>query len=172
MTTTTAVDPVATVNDALAASGANYRFTSVVLVGEETLTSISGVVDGNSVAAEIETGASELSYVRTSEGEWVTGPDGDWVVLEGEPPVTAPLGSMADVGDLALESGNSESGVFTGLLGPAAGPAQGIPFSLTVEGGVVSEVRYQVDTGGEIAQVITTLSDIGAAGTVSKPEGV
>jgi hypothetical protein len=62
--------------------------------------------------------------------------------------------------------------VFTGLLGPAAGPAQGIPFSLTVEGGVVSEVRYQVDTGGEIAQVITTLSDIGAAGTVSKPEGV
>jgi hypothetical protein len=171
-TSTVPVDPVTTVNDALAASGHNYRFASVVLVGEDTLTSISGIVDGNSVSAEVAAGGSELSYVRTPEGEWVTGPDGEWVVLEGEPPVAAPLGSMADVGQLALESGDAESGVFTGVLGPAAGPAQGLPFSLTIQGGLVTEVRYQVDTGGEIAQVITTLSDVGAAGSVSRPEGV
>jgi hypothetical protein len=170
-TTTVPIDPAATVTEALAASGANYRFTSMVLVGEQTLTSITGHVDGTSVAAQIETGATELSYVRTAEGEWVTGPDGEWVILEGEPPVTAPLGALADAGQLTLESGGADQGVFIGVLGPAAGAAQGVSFSLTVEGGVVTEIRYEVDTGGEIAQVITTFSDIGAAGTVTKPEG-
>lgn len=170
-TTTVPVDPVATVSGALAASGANYRFTSMVLVGEQTLTSISGVVDDTAVAARIETGASELSYVRTAEGEWVTGPDGEWVILEGEPPVAAPLGALTDAEQLTLESGGAEQGVFTGVLGPAAGPAQGVPFSLTIENGVVAEIRYEVDTGGEIAQVITTFSEIGTAGTVTRPEG-
>jgi hypothetical protein len=165
------VDPVATVSAALTASGANYRFTSIVLVGEQTLTSIDGVVDGTAVAARIETGASELSYVRTAEGEWVTEADGEWVILEGEPPVAAPLGALADAEQLTLESGDAVQGVFTGVLGPAAGPAQGVPFSLTIENGVVSEIRYEVDTGGEIAQVITTFSEIGAAGTVTRPEG-
>jgi hypothetical protein len=170
-TTTVPVDPVAVVSESLSASSSNYRFTSVVLVGEQTLTSISGIVDGNSVAAEIATGATEVSYIRTPGGEWVTTADGEWVALEGEPPVAPPLAALVDAGDLVLESGDATQGVFTGVLGAAAGPAQGIPFSLTVESGVVSEIRYQVDTGGELAQVITTLSDIGAAGTVSPPEG-
>jgi hypothetical protein len=170
-TTTLPLDPMVTVSEALEASGANYRFTSVVLVGEDTLTSIGGVVDGNSVSAQIETGASELSYVRTADGEWVTGPEGEWVILEGEPPVSPPLGAMTDAGQLTLESGDAQRGVFTGVLGAAAGPAQGVPFSLTIDGGVVSEIRYEVDTGGETAQVITTFSDIGNAGTVTKPEG-
>lgn len=171
-TTTVPVDPVAVVSESLAASSFNYRFTSVVLVGEQTLTSISGIVDGNSVAAEIATGSTEVSYIRTPDGEWVTTADGEWVALEGEPPVAPPLAALVDAGDLVLESGDGDQGVFTGVLGPAAGPAQGIPFSLTIENGVVTEIRYQVDTGGELAQVITTLSDIGAAGTVSPPEGV
>ncbi len=170
-TSTVPVDPVAIVSGALAASGANYRFTSMVLVGEQTLTSIDGVVDDAAVAARIETGASELSYVRTAEGEWVTGPDGEWVILEGEPPVAAPLDAMTDAEQLTLESGGADQGVFTGVLGPAAGPARGVPFSLTIENGVVTEIRYEVDTGGEIAQVITTFSEIGAAGTVTRPEG-
>ncbi len=171
-TTTVPIDPVAVVSESLATSSSNYRFTSVVLVGEQTLTTISGSVDGNSVAAEIATGSTEVSYVRTPDGEWVTTADGEWVALEGEPPVAPPLAALVDAGDLVLESGDGTQGVFTGLLGPAAGPAQGIPFSLTIENGVVTEIRYQVDTGGELAQVITTLSDIGAAGTVSPPESV
>jgi hypothetical protein len=171
-TTTVPVDPVAVVTESLATSSSNYRFTSVVLVGEQTLTTISGIVDANSVAAEIATGSTEVSYIRTPDGEWVTTADGEWVALEGEPPVAPPLAALVDAGDLVLESGDGTQGVFTGVLGPAAGPAQGIPFSLTVEDGFVSEIRYQVDTGGEMAQVITTLSDIGAAGTISPPEGV
>lgn len=171
-TTTAPLDPVAVVGESLAASSANYRFTSVVLVGEQTLTTINGTVDGTSVSAEVTTGSSELSYIRTPDGEWVTGPDGDWVQLEGEPPVGPPLGALVDATNLVLESGDGGRGVFTGTLGPAAGDAEGVSFSLTVEGGLVSEIRYEVDTGGETAQVITTFSDIGAAGTVSPPEGV
>lgn len=171
-TTTVPVDPVVTVGESLAASSANYRFTSLILVGEQTLTTIEGVVDGNSVSAAIGTGSGEVSYVRTPDGEWVTGADGEWVALEGEPPVTPPLGALVDAGDLALVSGNGTTGVFTGVLGPAAGAAQGLPFTLTVEAGLVTEIRYEVDTGGELAQVITTLSEIGSAGSVSAPEGV
>jgi hypothetical protein len=156
----------------LAASSSNYRFSSVVLVGEQTLTSIAGVVDGTSVAAEITTGTGVLSYVRTPDGEWVTGADGEWAALEGEAPVSPPLAALADPVDLTLESGDEARGVVTGRLGPAAGPAEGVPFSLIIEGGVVTEIQYQVESSAGPAQVITTLSDIGSAGTVSAPEGV
>ncbi len=170
-TTTVAVDAPAAVNAALEASGGNYRFVSVVLVGEQTLTSMSGIVDGTAVAADITTGASDLSYVRTAEGEWVTGPDDEWVALEGDPPVTAPLSGMTDLAAVEVESGDGLNGVFTGVLGPAAGSAEGLAVSLTLEGGKVVEIRYQVDTGGEVAQMITTFSDFGAAGSVIKPDG-
>ena len=169
---TTTVNPVVTVGESLAASSANYRFTSLILVGEQTLTTIEGIVDGNSVAAAIGTGSGEVSYIRTPDGEWVTGANGEWVALEGEPPVAPPLGVLVDAGDLALVSGDGTTGVFTGVLGPAAGDAQGLPFTLTVEEGLVTEIRYEIDTGGELAQVITTLSEIGSAGSVTAPEGV
>jgi len=143
----------------------------VVIIGEDALTTISGIVDGNTVAAEIGTGTGEVSYVRTPEGEWVTGADGEWVALEGEPPVAPPLDALAGAGSLTLESGDATWGVFTGVLGPAAGTAQGIPFSLTIEGNQVTEIRYQVDTGGAVGQVITTFSDFGGAGEVTPPEG-
>jgi hypothetical protein len=142
-----------------------------VLIGEDALTTISGIVDGNTVAAEIGTGTGEVSYIRTPEGEWVTGADGEWVALEGEPPVSPPLDSLADAGSLTLESGDATRGVFTGVLGPAAGAAEGIPFSLTIEDNLVTEIRYQVDTGGDVGQVITTFSDFGGAGEVTRPEG-
>ena len=170
-TTRVAIDPVAVLGDSLAASSANYRFTSMVLVGEQTVTTISGVVDGNSVAADIGTGSSEVSYVRTPEGEWVTGAVGEWVALDGEPPVDPPLAALVDAGGLILQSGDGTTGVITGTLGPAAGSAQGLPFTMTIEQGLIVEIRYDVDTGGENAQVITTLSEIGAAGSVGAPAG-
>jgi hypothetical protein len=82
------------------------------------------------------------------------------------------LATLADPTDLSLESGDLAGGVVTGRVGPAAGAAQGVPFSLTIENGLVTEIRYQVESSAGPAQVITTLSDIGAAGTVSAPEGV
>ena len=170
-TTTAAVDPAVVVVESLNASGSNYRFSSVVLIGEETLTSITGVVDGTSVGAEITTGTGVVSYVRTPEGEWVTDADGSWSSMEGDAPVSPPLAILADSSDLALETGDEVRGVFTGRLGPAAGPAQGVPFSLTIENGLVTEIRYQVESSAGPAQVITTLTEIGAAGTVSAPEG-
>ena len=171
-TTTAAADPLAMLDQGLAASSSNYRFSSVVLVGEQILTSIAGVVDGTSVAAEITTGTGVLSYVRTPEGEWVTGADGEWAALEGEAPVSPPLAALADPAEVTLESGDSTRGVVTGRLGPAAGLAVGVPFSLTIEGGMVTEIRYQVESSAGPAQVVTTLSDVGSAGSVSAPEGV
>lgn len=171
-TTTAAIDASAMLDQGLAATSSNYRFSSVVAVGEQTLTSIAGVVDGTSVAAEITTGTGVLSYVRTPDGEWVTGADGEWAALEGEAPVAPPLAGLADPVEVALESGDGAGGVITGRLGPAAGPAEGVPFSLTIDGGVITEIRYQVESTAGPAQVVTTLSDVGSAGSVSAPEGV
>jgi hypothetical protein len=113
-----------------------------------------------------------LSYVRTPDGEWVTGADGEWAALEGEAPVSPPLAALADPAEVALESGDTARGVVTGRLGPAAGPARGVPFSLTIDGGLITEIRYQVESSAGPAQVVTTLSDVGSAGSVSAPEGV
>ena len=49
---------------------------------ETVVTTIEGMVDGASVEATIATGDTNLSYVRTSEGEWTREPDGEWVRLE------------------------------------------------------------------------------------------
>ena len=171
-TTTQLVDAPSVVGQSVAATSGNYRFSSVVLVGEQALTTINGIVDAGSVAADIATGQGAVSYVRTAAGEWVTGPDGAWVPIEGEPaPVTPPLSALSDATELRLESGTSTEGVFTGILGPAAGPAQGIPFTLTTGAGLVSEIRYQVESTAGPAQVTTTFTEVGVAGTVSPPPG-
>lgn len=174
VTTTTSqpVDAAAVVAESLTTSSANYRFTSVILVDGETLTEVSGIVDGTSVSATVKVGTSEVSYVRTAEGEWVTGADGEWVALVDEPPVASPLASLGDVSGLTLDSGDANSGVYTGVLGTLAGQAQGVAFTLTIEDGFITEIRYQADTGGQMAEVITTLSDFGSAGTISPPESV
>jgi hypothetical protein len=158
--------------DGLSATNENYRFSSVVLVGEDTLTTIEGVVDGQTVAAEISTGTGSVSYVRTADGEWVTDSDGAWVDLDGEPPVSAPLSALTDAANLVVVSSDGMSGLFTGTLGPSSGGAEGLPFSVTIEQGLISEIRYQVDNGGQTAQVITTFTDVGSAGSVNPPAGV
>jgi hypothetical protein len=173
VTTTPPVDAVSVVTNSIAASGANYRFSSVVSLGEETITNINGIVDAGSVSAEIVTGGRSVSYIRTPAGEWVTNPDGAWVPLEGEPaPATPPLAALSDSTDLRLETGDTNSGVFSGRLGPAAGPAQGLPFSLTIQGGLVSQISYLVEVQAGQASVTTTLADIGSAGAVAPPPGV
>ncbi len=54
--TTQSVDVDAVFTEALGATSANYAFQSVVSVGDTEVTTIQGVVDGESVAADIERG--------------------------------------------------------------------------------------------------------------------
>lgn len=168
-TTTQAIDVGGVFAEALAATSPNYRFQSVVTVGDLTVTTIQGVVDGESVAANITAGTSEVAYVRTPEGEWVTGPDDEWSVLEGEAPAGAPLAALADATDLALQSADGEQAVILATLGAAAGPAAGTRVAITVGGGLVTEIRYQAQSGADIAEVTTTVTEVGSAGTVEAP---
>ncbi|HLF44168.1 MAG TPA: hypothetical protein VJA46_11685 [Acidimicrobiia bacterium] len=168
-TATQAIDVGTVFGEALAATSPNYAFQSVVTVGEQTVTTIQGIVDGVSVAASIMAGTSEVAYVRTPEGEWVTGPDDEWSVLEGEAPAGAPLAGLADVTDLALESADSEMIVILATLGPAAGPAAGTRVSITVSGGLITVIRYQAQSGADTAEVTTTVTGVGSAGAVEAP---
>jgi hypothetical protein len=167
--TTQAIDVGAVFAEALAATSPNYRFQSVVTVADQTVTTIQGVVDGESVAASITAGTSEVAYVRTPEGEWVTGPDEEWSVLEGEAPAGAPLSGLTDVTELTLESAAGELLVIVATLGPAAGPAAGTRAAITMTGGLVTEIRYQAQSGADIAEVITIVTEAGSAGVVEAP---
>jgi hypothetical protein len=167
--TTRAIDIGAVFAEALTATSPNYRFQSVVTVADQTVTTIQGVVDGESVAASITAGTSEVAYVRRPEGEWVTGPDDEWSVLEGEAPAGAPLSSLTDVTELTLELADSDRTVILATLGPAAGPAAGTRAAITMIGGLVTEIRYQAQFGADIAEVITIVTEAGSAGVVEAP---
>ncbi len=167
--TTQPVDVAAVFQEALAASSVNYRFESVVSVGDTQVTTIQGVVDGESVAAEIAAGSSAVSYIRTPEGEWVTGPDEEWSVLEGEAPVGPPLIGLSDATELTLDATGENSRTVLATLGPAAGPAAGARVSILIVGGLINQISYQAPWGADTASVVTSVSDVGAAGAVSPP---
>ncbi len=167
--TTQPVDVHAVFQQSLGLTSVNYRFQSVVSVNDTQVTTIQGVVDGESVAATVAAGTSEVSYIRTPDGEWVTGPDEEWSVLEGEAPVGAPLVGLSDVTGLALESTEGNSRVLLATLGPAAGPAAGAKVTITLVGGMISEIRYQAASGSDTATVVTLVTDVGSAGTVTAP---
>jgi hypothetical protein len=167
--TTQSVDVDAVFIEALGATSANYAFQSVVSVGDTEVTTIQGVVDGESVAADISAGSSSVSYIRTPEGEWVTGPDEEWSVLEGEAPAGAPLVGLSDATDLVLESVDGASQVVLATLGPAAGPAAGARVSIAIIDGLIAEITYQAPWGADTASVVTSVSNVGAAGGVTAP---
>ncbi len=170
VTTTQAIDPALVFSDGVAASSTNYRFVSKVVSGEETITTIEGVVDHGSIAATITVGTSYVSYIRTPEGEWIKEADGEWVAAEGEPPVYPPLTALTDATGLTVVSAERPQVVVAGQLGAAAGAAASIPFTTVLIDGLVSEIRYEAESGGTPALVTTTLSEIGTAGVVAAPE--
>lgn len=168
--TTTTLGPADMFNNGLTASIANYRFESTVAAGDQVITSISGVVDSDAISADISAGDRVVSYVRTGEGEWLTDSEGDWVAVEGEPPVAPPLGLLTDATSFEEVSVDQGTVVLTGTLGPAAGAAGGIPFTVTIVDGLISQIQYQAETGGETAVVTTTFTEIGTAGGITPPE--
>ena len=169
-TTATTIDAAAVLGMSLESTSPNYRFESVFEAGGQALTTITGVVDGTSVAADISTGSSKVSYVHTDAGEWITDADGTWIVLEGDPPVAPPLTALADPTTLLVTSGDAENGVVEGVLGPSAGSAAGLAFTVELVDGLVTKIVYEADIGGETAVVTTSITDVGQAGEVSPPE--
>lgn len=167
--TTPAIDAPALFDQSLAATSPNYRFHSLVQVGEVPLTDIRGSVDGESVAADVTTGTSTISYVRTPEGEWVTGPDEEWAGLDGEPPAGAPLDGLAGAGSIELVGTDGDRVFLSAVLGEAAGPASGIPVTVTVVGGLIARVEYQLQSGPDLATVTTDISEVGSAGSIASP---
>ncbi len=99
----------------------------------------------------------------------MTGPDEEWSVLEGEAPAGAPLVGLSDATDLVLESVDGPSQVVLATLGPAAGPAAGARVSIAIVDGLISEITYQAPWGADTASVVTSVSNVGAAGGVTAP---
>jgi hypothetical protein len=169
ISTTTASDPRELVARAVAATAPNYRFASTMVAEGVEVTSITGTVDGPSMAATIKTGTSAIEYVITPEGEWATGEEGDLVPIEGEPPAVAPLAALMELQEVVVASMAGDQVTVNAILGPSAGPAAGLQVAITIAGEVISRIEYQAEVAGVLAEVVTVLTDVGSAGTVSPP---
>lgn len=168
--TSTTLAPGEVFSNGLTATSQNYRFESTVAAGDEVITSITGVVDKDAIAADISAGENVVSYVRTTDGEWMTDSNGEWVEMNGQPPVAPPLAQLADASSFQEVSADQGTVVLTGTLGPAAGAAGGIPFTVTITDGLIAQIQYQAETGGGTAVVTTAFTDIGSAGGVVRPD--
>ena len=157
-------------SNGLAASSHNYRFESTVAEGDRVITSITGVVDNDSIAAEITVGDTVVSYIRTDQGEWLTDAGGEWIEVDGEPPAAAPLALLADAGSFEETSTAQGTVTLTGTLGESAGAAAGIRFTVEITDGLITQIEYQAETEGGTAIVTTTFTEIGTAGEVTPPE--
>lgn len=169
---TPAVDAVAAVQDGLAAAGSSYRFTSVVVIGDEVNTTITGVVDGTSFSSTIVTADAVVDYIKTGEGEWVRGADQQWVVLDEPSPAGDPLASLRE--PLAAEVVRADGSILE-IVATYPGPVLGsdaaeAPVTLVIDNGVVRAIRYDVMVGGSPTRVDTELSDFGAVEPITAPE--
>lgn len=167
---TTTLGPEEVFRNGLVASSHNYRFESTVVVGDQVVTSITGVVDGDSIAAEVTAGDTVVSYIRTGEGEWLTDTEGQWVEVDGEPPAAPPLALLADARSFEEVSAEQGTTTLTGTMGEAAGAAAGIPFTVIIIDELITQIQYRAETEGGTAVVATTFTEIGSAGDVTPPD--
>jgi hypothetical protein len=160
------------VRDALAAAGSSYRFTSVVVIGDQVNTTITGVVDGTSFSSTIVTADATVDYIKTDEGEWVRGDDQQWVVLDEPSPVSDPLAPLRDpIGAEVVRADGSILEIVATYPGSILGSeAAEAPVTLVIDGGLVRAIRYDVMVGGSPTRVDTELSDFGTVEPITAPE--
>jgi hypothetical protein len=79
------------------------------------------------------------------------------------------LAGLADASDLSLEASDGNPLAILATLGPAAGPVAGTRVTITLTGGQVTQIRYQTQSGSDLADVTTTITEVGSAGTVEAP---
>ena len=162
-------------DDALDATGGEYRYETIVTIGDAVTMQVSGSVSGIIRIATITTGGSVTEYVTTDGGEWISGPTDadmlDHALLAGHPPLEALIGPQWVGPDPGID--DEDDVVLSAVY---SGDSVGIPDVATVEvqvtirDGVVHQVEYEIPAGEATADVVTVISGFGDAAAITGAE--
>jgi hypothetical protein len=170
-TTSSIVDPAVVLADALQRYGDGYTFTSTAGVGGAIAITASGRQQGTSSEILFVSGAGEIEYLLTPEGQWARTPGGDWEELEAQQPPAAPLAQLA--APTRLEVTKNEAGTVE-LSATYDGAAFGLAptdlvVQLTIRDGYLTEARYTSEENGVLAEVITQFAPAGDTTLITVP---
>lgn len=175
-TTTTAevadVDAGPILAAALDAVGTRYRYTSTVTTDGQVTSTVTGVIDGESFSAVIETADTSVEYRKTPDGEWTLGSDGVWVALDEPAPVSNPIAPLRNPTDVeVVAETDSRVDLLATYPGSVLGiDAETITITYVVVEGVVAEIAYETTIGSAAVVVLTEITDVGTVDPISSPD--
>ena len=150
-----------TMSDAIAAVGTRYRFTAVVSVGGVVANHVEGAVFDGTGQYLVTSGASTVEYVVGPTGQWARTGEGPWAVLGGPAPVADPLSPLNRATAVTVVSSEGNDAVLDAVY-PASelgfsGTTGDITVTITIQDGVLVELRYTAPVGADEALVVTTI---------------
>ena len=170
-TTSSIADPAVLLADALQRYGDGYTFTSTAGIGGAIAITASGRQQGTSSEILLVSGAGEIEYLLTPDGQWARTPGGAWEELEAQQPPAVPLAQLAAPTRLELTrnaAGTVElSATYDGAVFGLA-PTD-LVVQLTIRDGYLTEARYTSEEDGVLAEVITRFAPAGDTTLITVP---
>jgi hypothetical protein len=156
----------------LSATGSRYAFRSTVVIGDVTVTVITGTTYDGAVRASIESGNATVEYLRTADGAWTVGPEGDWIPVDGTVSVSDPLGALAEPLLVEVLERSEDQTILRAVYeGDALGlsdPSE-TDVIISMTGNVFVSLSYQTLLGGQRATVTTEIRDVDLIEPITSP---
>lgn len=170
--TTAVIDPTVTLQQAVAALGGSYHFTTTATVDGAVAATAEGDRIGDGSRLAVTANGATVQYVVTADGTWVQQAGQGWEQLD-DPPATAdPVTALSapSAVELAANDGTTVdlrvSVPSTSLGVPGDGD---VPVTVVVTAGVLTSVGYDSTVGGKPASVRATLGPPADASPVTAP---
>lgn len=158
-------------DQALAATGGEYRYETTVTIDHAVTTRVSGAVSGVAQKSTIKSGGSVVEYLRTANGDWVMGPADGWVGAGVHPNGEVLLEALARPDAVGVSVGGAGNQLVLDVVygGESVGApdVDAVEVRVTISDGVVSHVSYVVPVGGSTAEVVTVIRDVGEVGDIT-----
>lgn len=166
-TTASGGDAAVRLADAVAAVGTQYAFTSTVTAGGVEVTSVEGVLYGDTGSYVVHSGGATVEYIVAPTGRWIREPLGEWLPLQESAPVMAPLAVLSTPISVDTLSGSGDLLVLAAIYdGASLGFTDGeVEVHITLIDGVLTEIAYEVSLGegqgtAEVVTVIDAEADV------------
>jgi len=171
-TASTAAPRDAVLGDALDAVGTRYAFTATVTLDGAEVTMVEGTVYDGTGAYQVAAAGATVEYVASDEGQWARQPGGEWTVLSEAAPLLDPLDPLSRPIDVrVLDSSGDDALLEATYDGATLGFAGGgrVDVSITITGGAVAAISYDVTVEGGTATVVTTFDGTADVSPIQVP---
>jgi hypothetical protein len=159
-----AVDPVALLQQAVAASGAGYHFNQTNTVDGVVALTVDGdrLPDGARLAVSNDSGL--VFYIINPDGAWLMPENGEWQVDDTAPPTVDPIAALAAPTSVSVANSDGTTVQLVvnvplssiGLAGDGDAPLQ-----VSIVGGALTSIIYSTTTAdGKPATATTALGAV------------